>query len=136
MNTRTAALLLAVGSLLFYAPVALGEAGWISIGPYGASINVIAPTSSTPMTLYVGTIRSSALNGGVLRIGDGDAGWALVSSSLPSNSSVLALALDPTTPSTLYAGTSHGGTFILRQEVGRASCRVRAELAVDDVALR
>ena len=36
--------------------------------------------------------------------------WQAVNAGLPDNTSISALAIDPTTPSTLYAGT-YGGVF-------------------------
>ena len=37
----------------------------------------------------------------------------------PEGGVILALAIDPTTPSTLYAGTYGGGVFVMQQPVRR-----------------
>jgi cysteine-rich repeat protein len=73
----------------------------------------IAPT--TPATLYVGS--SSACGpgcegnqGGVFRSLNGGSSWSAVNAGL-TDTNVNALAIDPTTPTTLYAGTYSGGVF-------------------------
>ena len=37
--------------------------------------------------------------------------WAAINNGLPENAGVQTLAIDPTNPSTLYAGTDGGGVF-------------------------
>jgi photosystem II stability/assembly factor-like uncharacterized protein len=61
-------------------------------------------TRPTPNTLYAGTY-----GGGVFKSTDGGANWSLANSGL-TNFYVNALAIDPNTPTTLYAGTN-GGVF-------------------------
>src|SRR5436190_1676610 len=71
-------------------------------------IPALAIDPTTPSTLYAGTITLDAANmftgGGVFQSTDGGGSWSAVSSGL-TNTGVEALAIDPTTPSTLYAGT-------------------------------
>jgi hypothetical protein len=49
--------------------------------------------------------------GGVFITTDGAATWNEANTGL-TNNNVFSLAIDPVTPSTLYAGTTHGGVFI------------------------
>ena len=49
--------------------------------------------------------------GGVFKSTDGASTWNAVNTGLPGNTSVTALAIDPTTPSTLYAATYGGGVY-------------------------
>src|SRR5262245_46137017 len=91
----------------------LALAQWISHGPYGGSVKIIAIDPQTPSTLYAGSD-----GGGVFRSSNGGGNWTAVSSGLtysdpenPLSRDVEALAIDPQTPSTLYAGTFGGGVF-------------------------
>ena len=54
----------------------------------------------TPTTLYAGTA-----GGGVFKSTNGGGNWSAVNTGLTCYSSVYALAIDPATPTTLYAGT-------------------------------
>ena len=66
------------------------------------------PRPQTPTTLYAGTARGTP-GGGVFKSTDGGASWSPVNTGLTYTSlHVPALALDPTTPTTLYAGTDDG----------------------------
>lgn len=67
----------------------------------GSTFSVNFP--STP-----GVIRVS--NGGAAKSTNGGNGWAAINNGL-TNSTVLSLAVDPTNPMRLYAGTSGGGIF-------------------------
>jgi hypothetical protein len=51
----------------------------------------------------------------VYRSIDGGGYWSAINAGL-THTEVRALAIDPMTPSTVYAGTSEGGVFVLRQE--------------------
>ena len=74
-----------------------GGLSWDSAGLTSMRLNalVVAPTAST--TLYAGA------NGVVFTSVDGGANWT--AHVLPLTSEVLCLAVDPTTPSIVYAGT-------------------------------
>jgi photosystem II stability/assembly factor-like uncharacterized protein len=68
------------------------------------STNVLAVAATFPPTLYAGTSE------GVFKSSDGGEGWETVNDGL-SASNILALAIDPSAPTTLYAGTSGGRAF-------------------------
>ena len=61
--------------------------------------------------LYAGT-----WGGGVFKSTDSGGNWSEINTGL-TNIHVLALAIDPQTPTTLYAGTDGGGVFSIRQSV-------------------
>jgi len=80
---------------------------WVGIGPDGGYIQALAIDPQNPKILYAGT------PGGLFKSTDEAATWRLSSSGLPhvSNagyyapgSTVTSLAIDPQTPSTIYAG--------------------------------
>ena len=56
-------------------------------------------------------LRRDDANGGVFKSTDGGGTWSAANTGLSSSPDVNALAIDPTTPSTLYAGTNGGGVF-------------------------
>src|SRR5262249_7379001 len=60
----------------------------------------------TPTTLYAAIGGSET--SGVYETTDGGASWTAVNNGLPFNIPVGALAIDPSTPTTLYALTAHG----------------------------
>jgi photosystem II stability/assembly factor-like uncharacterized protein len=104
-----------------------------------ASVTALVIDPSAPRTVYAGTF----FPGGVFRTTDGGlAGprsWTPVNSGLQfdSDSGVVALAIDPSMPSTLYAGTSLGvfktvdaGGVWNAIITGLTSTRIRA-LAID-----
>ena len=68
----------------------------------------------TPTTLYAG-IRNGASTSGVLKSTDGGNSWVVKNTGMDQNlgysPNVYALAIDPTTPNTLYAGTDGRGVF-------------------------
>jgi hypothetical protein len=74
----------------------------IEVGLNSAA-NTIAIDPIAPTTVYVGAY-------GVFKSTDAGESWTSVSTGLP-NDAVFALAIDPTTPSTLYAGTGSSGVF-------------------------
>ena len=75
-------------------------------------VNSLAINPSTPATLYAGTD-----GGGVFKSTDSGGTWAAVNTGLPYVSGgpylllVNALAINPTIPTTLYAGMNGGGVF-------------------------
>ena len=102
---------------------------WTSHGPYGGTITALAIDSQTPTTLYAGT-----LVGGVYKSVDGGESWQAINTGLADVSTrkgsltaptapyvptdqvlahlhVTALAIDPLTPTTVYAGTRSGDVF-------------------------
>jgi photosystem II stability/assembly factor-like uncharacterized protein len=75
-------------------------------------VHALAIDPTTPSTLYAGTGTGYAGTGiGVFRSTNSGGSWSAVNTGLPSNVVIWALAIDPATPSTLYAGTEHEGVF-------------------------
>jgi photosystem II stability/assembly factor-like uncharacterized protein len=74
----------------------------------------LAIDPQTPTTIYAGTTIYSGTTvtyrGGVLKSTDGGTTWSDVTTGL-TNRDIRALAIDPRTPTTLYAGTYGGGVF-------------------------
>jgi photosystem II stability/assembly factor-like uncharacterized protein len=83
-------------------PVPAGVDHWTATGPDGANVVTLVVDPVVPAIAFAGTTGS-----GVLKTTDGGASWATADAGLPTNN-VLALAIDPANPSTLYAGTDAG----------------------------
>jgi hypothetical protein len=82
------------------------------------SVFALAIDPTAPSTLYAGLVQSCGVGcsgGGAFQSTDSGASWSAVNTGLSDSSglapSVAALAIDPTTPSTLYAGTEGQGIF-------------------------
>jgi hypothetical protein len=78
--------------------------------PGGTAVTVFAIDPSTPRTLYALAFNNdNPENRGVFKSTDGGGSWSAINAGLPlpseSHIGVTALAIDPTMPSTLYAGT-------------------------------
>jgi hypothetical protein len=78
---------------------------WVGIGPDSGNIEALAIDPQNSKTLYAGT------PGGLFKSTDGAATWRLSNYGLPTPnigyapaSTVTSLAIDPQTPSTIYAG--------------------------------
>lgn len=71
--------------------------------PGGVTDLVIDPSHTT--TLYA---AAAGVRRPVFKSGDGGATWTNSSVGLPRGVAIAALAIDPTTPATLYASTDHG----------------------------
>ena len=89
---------------------------WTTQGPQGGLIRALAIDPGTPGTLYAAT------NGtGLFKSTDAGITWRPANAGLPDGgvydpdlgafNGVAALAIDPRTPSTLYAGTDSVGVF-------------------------
>ena len=82
-----------------------GDGGrtWESLGSgLPSDMTALASAGGTPEVLYASSGRS-----GVLRSADGGANWSRTS-TVPGSRGVLTLAVDPTAPQTVYAGTEEG----------------------------
>jgi photosystem II stability/assembly factor-like uncharacterized protein len=105
-----ASLLLAIGTL-FSTVAYAGQGVWTSGGPYGGDVRALAINPANPATLYAGT-----LGGGVFKSTDSGATWAVANAgtynygSGLTNLAINALAINPSNPATIYAGTN-GGVF-------------------------
>jgi photosystem II stability/assembly factor-like uncharacterized protein len=82
--------------------------------PPNWGVNALVIDSGAPTTLYAGLDAGYIYQygGGVYKSLDGGGTWSPVNTGLPTNLGTHALAMDPVTPSTLYAGTNGGGVFI------------------------
>lgn len=72
-------------------------------------VRSLAIDPQTPTTLYIGTGQQNGEpSRGIFRSTDGGGQWGAVNNGLPDDAYVETLALDPQTPTTLYAGTRSG----------------------------
>lgn len=74
---------------------------------------VLAIDPRTPTTLYVGTATSPSTGNGISKSTDGGTSWAAINSGLP-DTPILTLAIDPLTPTVLYATGGHSGDGIFK----------------------
>jgi hypothetical protein len=108
-----------------------------NVGLAGSSVQALVLDPVTPSTLYAGT-RScfpadcSGFTGGVFKSTDAGTCWNPVSTGLP-NAPVNALAIDPLTPTTLYAGTQGSGVFAIQQ--ASASVTINEIMTMVNIAL-
>src|SRR5499425_1489629 len=94
--------------------VSAGVNAWTGIGPEGAQVTSLAIDPTAPIILYAASscVQASALacNGGVFKTINGGGSWSSVNVGL-TNTNVSVVAIDPQTPTTLYAATSGSGVF-------------------------
>jgi photosystem II stability/assembly factor-like uncharacterized protein len=83
-----------------------GGSSWSPVGSGLSLIDAIVIAPTTPTTIYAGGDSSG---GGMSRSTDGGVTWQKINSGLTSTF-VKCLAIDPITPSTIYAGLN-GGVF-------------------------
>ena len=91
-----------------------GGATWAATGLSHPAVRALAIDPTAPSTLYTGTFEYSGIAGGAFKSTDGGDTWSAISTGLPAGALgiwINALAIDPTMPSTLYAGTYSGGVF-------------------------
>lgn len=123
---------LAILAVLMPATDARAGAGeWTSNGPTGASITALAIDQQSPAVLYAGTADS-----GVFKSANDGASWAPLA-GLPFDSPVSALAVDPTTSATVFAGFAAGaqGNLFKSADGGGTWTRADAGLASGVLAL-
>lgn len=85
-----------------------GGNNWSRVSPsvIFSTTNSIRFDPATPSTIYIGA------RNGVFKSTDSGSNWIQQNNfAIPGTPNVLALAIDPTTPLTLYAGTSGNGLF-------------------------
>jgi photosystem II stability/assembly factor-like uncharacterized protein len=89
-----------------------GGSSWIELGPRDRSISAMAIDPQTPTTLYASSSQWACSGGGpdvspgVYKSTDGGSSWVAIDPRLTR-----ALAIDPQTPTTIYAGTGNSGIF-------------------------
>ncbi|HEX5732933.1 MAG TPA: SBBP repeat-containing protein [Blastocatellia bacterium] len=91
---------------------ATGGSSWSAIknGLAEENVKTLAIDPVNPSTIYAGVAPTSpfiSFQGGVFKSTDGGGSWSDASNGL-SITSVNAIAIDPDTPSTIYAGTTDG----------------------------
>src|SRR6266446_2529344 len=88
---------------------------WTPTGPPSGTILALAIDPQNPATLYAAVSRDSVFPNsavtGVFKSADGGATWGAANSGLPTPSLVRHLAIDPQTPTTLYASRSSDGIY-------------------------
>lgn len=94
-------------------PIVAGVNEWTSIGPEGGVVNSIAIHPQNPSVLYAATAA-----GGVFKSLDGGTSWIAANKGLavgvtPANTrlNVLAIAIEPSRPSTLYISLAGIGLY-------------------------
>src|SRR5215831_7854940 len=101
-------------------PAPAGPA-WTSIGPdSGAAVQTLAVDPTTLSTIYAGTslqLPRGPAGGSVYKSVDSGAHWRLSSAGLPARR-VAAVAVDPSHPTNVYAGTAAG---VFRSSDGAAT---------------
>ncbi len=81
----------------------------LSGGLPGHSFQALAVDPQQPTTLYAGTFDPESGGGGIFRTMDSGDTWTAINEGLAFGSDqIWALAIDPATPSTLYAGAFRG----------------------------
>jgi photosystem II stability/assembly factor-like uncharacterized protein len=91
----------------------VANTGLPDTGTSASEVNALAVDRTTPGTLYA-AMGLDNVSGGVFKSTDGGSSWsATTNADLPGTFGiyVAALAIDPTAPDTLYAGTVGGGLF-------------------------
>src|SRR5256885_3883957 len=84
-----------------YAPSRSGGRGWRGVGPFrGGRVTAVAGSSAQPLVYYMG-----GTGGGVWKTADGGLTWQPVSDKFFTAGSVGALAIAPSDPNVVYAGT-------------------------------
>jgi len=95
---------------------------WVTNGPYGGLITALAVDPKTPTTIYAGSTNFHGSGAGIFKSVNGGRNWTAINNGLSSglnldlfdgvglsgNLAIAALAIDPVTPTTLYAGTLQG----------------------------
>jgi len=101
-TTRLSTLLAAVMAALVPAAVPAAKI-WKSVGPDGGVVDCIAPSPSDATVVYAGIA-----NGGIYLSADGGATWSSANTGL-ANLDVRSLAVSPSDPQRVLAGTPTGG---------------------------
>jgi uncharacterized repeat protein (TIGR01451 family) len=97
-----------------------GGDNWVAVnnGTSSSRVNkiVIDPSQSPATTIYLGMF-----NRGMLKSTNGGALWTPINTGLTSTIPINALAIDPTNPSTLFAGVPFGSDIVFKTTNGGGS---------------
>src|SRR5262249_51051645 len=111
------------GTILSASKSVDGGQSWTFITAFDSGVHSFAFDPSAPGTVYAGTFFS-----GVFQTTQGGGSWSVVANGLPKESgffsgffSIYALAIDPSSPSTVYAGIGFGGGSIYKSTNGGQS---------------
>src|SRR5207248_102976 len=79
-----------------------------------ADVEYFAIDPANHLTVYAGAVAVGAIGGGVFKSVNGGATWVSVGNvgTGLTNLNVFAVAVDPSNPQRIYAGTAAGGVFI------------------------
>jgi hypothetical protein len=78
---------------------------------YAFNVTALAIDPVSPQTLYASVRYNNPFDFGVIRTTDGGASWTPLSDGLPDFAELLALAVSPSSPSTVYAGGYNLGLY-------------------------
>src|SRR5439155_1353229 len=86
---------------------------WTNIGPGPDYVRVVRIDPVTQSTLYAGMVFEGGHYpvGGVYKSIDGGGTWNAATTGMPANPSIYTIAVDPKTPSTVYAGLFSYGVY-------------------------
>ena len=99
---------------------------WSAIGPELTNISALAIDPLTSTTVYASTTTyttNAIVSTGVFVSTDGGESWRILGTGLP-DAPIVTLTIDPLTPTTLYAGTTGAGVYVLRDAPSGARRRL------------
>lgn len=107
VNPTNASLLYAGNSFSFFKSTDGGNTfTQVNVSQFSSGVNAIVFDPSTPSTIYVGQ------NNGVFKSTDSGATWVPQNNfGVPGTPNIQALAISPTSPQTIYAGSNNNGLF-------------------------
>jgi len=103
VTSRAVLAIAAISLILLLDNFAAARQTWTGVGPEGGDIRTLVIDSHTPQTIYAGTRQ-----GGVFKSTNGGRSWSAINSGLPPLSTVQAVAIDPSTPQTIFASSGGG----------------------------
>jgi photosystem II stability/assembly factor-like uncharacterized protein len=110
LRLAAACVLAAIGSAWAASPAAGGVNVWTPIGPSGGGVVAVVPDPTNPRVVY-----AASTLGGVFKSTDGGATWKAANRGL-LNHMMLALAVDPLAPETLYASSLYGQSLFVSHD--------------------
>src|SRR5437870_5609564 len=141
---RYVRLFLAIVALVGATVLALGRPGtaptqaenalnfnqWSSNGPEGGQVLSLAVDRSNPAIIYAGTVGS-----GLFKSANGGESWSNTLADPEANTYVRALAIDPTTSTTVYAAREGSNAGVPKSTDGGTSWRAISNFGVAMLAI-